>query len=98
MEYSRLSHLYGVYIYGHGNEKGVYWGQKGNSKVVENGMLKIKNPVVWDYESTKLDYRLAMVNFRACESADAKKYCAANARVCDVFEGMYIPMPIGWGF
>ena len=98
MEYSRSSHLYGVYIYGHGNEKGVYWGQKGNSKVVENGMLKIKNPVVWDYESTKLDYRLAMVNFRACESADAKKYCAANARVCDVFEGMYIPMPIGWGF
>ena len=101
-EDSIYSRLYGVYIYGHGNQTGVTWGGKGSlkpneDKKTDDDKKRYKNPYIWTYK-TDLNYKLAMVNFRACETDRAKKYCASNGLVCDVFDGIYIPMPISWGF
>lgn len=80
----------------------VYWGRRGEylgERLNTNGVktLVYCNPMIWSY-NTNLLYKLARVSFRVCESRPAEKYCSKNGGVCDVFDGTYVPMPIGWGF
>lgn len=99
MHFSKWKILYGVYVYGHGNSEGVKWGKWGESNIVNNGFLiKEGNPYIWRYNDTNLDYKLARVDFRVCQSKMAEKYCAYNGGVCNVFDGTYVPMPVGWGW
>ena len=88
MNLSQKSVLSGVHVMGHGfdNLSGVV------GKKIDGFSTK-----AWVYKDVKLNYKLAIINFRTCYSGKAKKYCAKNASQCDTFEGTYFPMPIGWG-